>query len=293
MYIPIDYSSYPCSRHEAVITMQTKEQWYASNQFDEALWKDIEEHAQPYFRRSRELWINSEQSKRCITSMREIFRRQPSLFPILSPLNSRTTAIGLSLAASLGNRDAVTKILASSEFKKVQSNLALDHALFFAAFSGEAAAIPVLIENGASVNGCCYRSIGSPLQAAVKTKDPDLVEMLLLEGAKCDKYGSQGSALHIAAAEGSSEEIVQHLLDCGYQVDNMGVGPTKGICHETPLCTAALNGKEEMVIYFLNHGADINKIFDECAFKFTPLRNAAKLGNVAAIQMLLDYKAHP
>ncbi|OCK81067.1 ankyrin repeat protein, partial [Lepidopterella palustris CBS 459.81] len=97
------------------------------------------------------------------------------------------------------------------------------------------------------------------------------------------------SALHIAANSGSIP-LVQLLLDHGFDVE-FESSSRRGVCHETPLGAAALNGQKDVVQCLLKRGADINR--QVCHYQFTPIRNAARVGNTKAIKLLLDFGADP
>jgi len=274
---------------EALKTTMMETTKRAVQAYDKVLWGKINELALRDEKGQR--YLNSEDIKRTLTALRDVYRGKGPIQPRLRPISTRQTPIGLTLASSLGDWDSVLRILASSEYKVSGSSFSLHHALFFAALSGEEAAIPSLLEKGASLNGCAYQSIGGPLQAAVKSGNRSLLRILLLRGAKNNGSGDEGSAMHIAAKT-DCQDIAQLLLDHGHHVDQEWAKVSDGICHETPLCTAVLAGNRKMVRFLLDHGANIDKArFSGCDYGFTPLRSTIRVGNIEAMHQLLRHGA--
>jgi ankyrin repeat protein len=94
------------------------------------------------------------------------------------------------------------------------------------------------------------------LISCVKDGDADCVTHALASGANANAIDEEGVAALILAAEGKSARIVRLLLNAGAAVDKAQQG------EGTPLCRAALFGREEIVEALLSAGAKINVVCD-------------------------------
>ena len=129
-----------------------------------------------------------------------------------------------------------------------------------------------LIEAGADVNATVDRD-RTPLELALFTRSPDLVEVLINAGADVNAYvGHFTSHLHIAAdnPHNEAEKYVNLLIEAGADVNMTKYGSN------TALMTAAWRGTSTNVIRALiNAGADVNArdSYGRCAISCATERN--------------------
>jgi ankyrin repeat protein len=127
--------------------------------------------------------------------------------------------------------------------------------------------------------------VSGMLEQAVLKGWPDMVEMLLANGADFKTRFSSGStSLHDAALKGY-DGIVTVLLAKGADVN------IRNASGATPLHDAALNGKASAVAILIEHGADINARETESGT--TALYAAASLGRDDVAALLLEKGADP
>jgi ribA/ribD-fused uncharacterized protein len=117
----------------------------------------------------------------------------------------------------------------------------------------------------------------SVLRIAVELGRKDTVELLLGRGADPNQAGLNGELVDLIsiALERSRVEIADALLAHGAKFDPKASGPI----HE-----AAGNGREKVVLWLLERGADINVHDDQ---RNTPLLTAAYSGHAPIVDMLL------
>ena len=138
----------------------------------------------------------------------------------------------------------------------------------------EHCAVP-LIEAGADVNAPIGREKITPLELAVFSRSPDLVDALINAGADVNAdIGHFISNLHIAADKvHNAEKFVNLLIEAGADVNKTRYG------RRTALMTAALRGTSPNVITALiNAGADVNAhdSYGRCAISCAAERNFIK-----------------
>ncbi|KAL1969909.1 hypothetical protein VTN77DRAFT_7418 [Rasamsonia byssochlamydoides] len=137
-------------------------------------------------------------------------------------------------------------------------------------------------------------------QAATLENNPDVVELLLKEGASTDCPGLQYTALMSVLKEGShgirtrTVSVIQLLLDYGADVDGSRAtdrdpnGQLKPHFQKTPLLYAIYRnapGSLDAVKLLIKHGADINRGI------ISPLRLARILGNGEIENLLIQHGA--
>ena len=126
-------------------------------------------------------------------------------------------------------------------------------ALFKAVIDGRVDDAARLIELGADVNQS-IQPHASLLSIAVSSRNVDMIQLLLAQGADVNAQGPAGPALMSATAAGT-EELVQLLLSAGAKAD---LTDDRG---ETPLAVAASQNNAKIVRRLLEAGADPNHEF--------------------------------
>jgi len=124
-----------------------------------------------------------------------------------------------------------------------------------------------------------------PIFRAIAAGDLDELRRLILRGDSLVSKDALGcSPLGVASRIGDNS-IIQHLLDCGVPVDD--VGDSEQI-HLTPLMHATNAGHLQSMTILLDHGADVNR-----SGIYTPLYLAVLRDKIAAAQLLLSRNANP
>ncbi|MCW3055277.1 MAG: ankyrin repeat protein 65-like [Chthonomonadales bacterium] len=137
---------------------------------------------------------------------------------------------------------------------------------------------------------------GAKLLGAVFSGNAAAVEVLLKQGADTEfRRGKHGATPLMQAAENGSPEIVQLLVDHKAKLD-----PQDTFHGNTPLTLAALHGRLDIVRILVEHGANVNANVTTHGHTFfssaegsgpsnpTPLGSAAEGGHVAVIEYLLS-----
>ena len=130
------------------------------------------------------------------------------------------------------------------------------------------------------------RIIMTPLQAAVSTGNPALVQMLVEAGAHVDEEGYGDKPLQMAAALGEAE-IVGTLLEHGADLN----APAVDEGGMTALQAAARADDHELVQILLNSGSEINAAASHSGGR-TALQAAAENGNLLLAKFLIDAGAN-
>ncbi len=153
-------------------------------------------------------------------------------------------------ASALGRAARLKTILGQSRLKVNQPNQEGFTPLGLAAFFGNADAVKVLLDHGATVDLKDTSFNGNTaLDAAVAANHADVVRILLAAGASPNVRDSAGyTPLHKAAANGNAD-LVRMLLDRGADV-----AATRGD-GSTPLADAIAKGHQEAADILRAHGA--------------------------------------
>lgn len=151
--------------------------------------------------------------------------------------------------------------------------------LIAAISAGKEDMVHLLLQHGANIEARCVEEI-TPLTHAVKSRDPNIVQLLLRNYPLVNERTSDWTPLHFAVYYGD-RKIVQHLLHEGADIEDLcplelpkeATTPnppmnttlerldTNGMIYEveahcTALYRAVAKGDDKMVELLLDHGAD-------------------------------------
>ncbi len=155
--------------------------------------------------------------------------------------------------------------------------------LFLAAAIGQPEIVRLLLDNGADMHAA-NRFGAMPFHQAAYAGHRKIVEMLLERGEKVDvKDGDDRTALHLTAWN-DRQEIALLLIEKGARVDT-GDSAGKGA---TPLHYAAALGSADVARVLLEHCANIDAMALEGA---TPLHLAVSREKPDLVRLLLAYNA--
>ena len=153
-----------------------------------------------------------------------------------------------------------------------------------AAKQADAAAVRALLKDGADVNAPEIDGT-TALHWAVHNDAPELVDLLLVAGARADATNRYGiTPLWLAATNGNSA-IVTKLLGAG--ADARAARASSG---ETTLMIAARSGHADVMRLLIEHGADVNAV--ESHRGQTALMWAAAERHPSAVKLLLEAGAN-
>jgi len=151
-----------------------------------------------------------------------------------------------------------------------------------AAMNGDRAAVRLLLQKKADVNGT--RADGATaLEWAVYRDDLELADLLIAAGANPKIPNREGAtAMQLASLHGSAA-MMEKLLDAGVAVNERGVNG------ETPLMFAARNGTLDALRLLLKRGADVNS--KEALRGTTALMWAVEQKHTEAVRLLIEHGA--
>ncbi|KAI9783658.1 MAG: hypothetical protein M1839_003506 [Geoglossum umbratile] len=143
--------------------------------------------------------------------------------------------------------------------------------------------VSLLIGLGADVNAIGEQYYGTLLQTAIRLGDEESVRLLLNNGADINMTGGHnGCALNDAILNRNMVHMVQNLLDAGADVNLQG-----GYCG-CPLAAAVQKSNLPLVEQLLDLGADINA---PAGIVGSTLQLAAIEGDLEIFRLLLSYGA--
>ncbi len=169
------------------------------------------------------------------------------------------------------------------------------NALCWAAVGGHVRIVRLLLDFGASLDGCGSQNKTALMQAALYGRI-DVVRLLLERGADPNATTFHGGTALMASVHSntrSNREAVDLLLKHGAQAN---VSNQSG---ETPLMLACRHGDTQAVELLLGHGADPNVFTDademakEGLSTSNALGAAVANGQIEAVKLLLRYGADP
>jgi len=159
-------------------------------------------------------------------------------------------------------------------------------ALHNAVKSKDMEVIELLVNQGADVNTRDSDSI-TPLHLALEQCRAEIIKLLLSRDANVDAKGKDGGTyIHIAAERGYLQ-IVEHLLKRGAYVNSAYTSTYQE--GYTPLCLAVKEGQEDVVKLLLECGANVDAQVEDGK---TVLQLAIEKGNEKVVNLLLEYGAN-
>ena len=165
-----------------------------------------------------------------------------------TPLQQAARRVGNEVPNAKGN--IIRKLVKSGADTEIKNHPAQgsNSALHIAAACDHQLATKALIACNANLN-TQNKAYKTPIQEAALNGNLNLMKILLNAGALL----SDVSAIMFALIEKNQLEVIQYLLEHGYNVHQRD-----HIYHETPLLTAAAYLRPKLVSLFLDYGASIN-----------------------------------
>ena len=190
--------------------------------------------------------------------------------------------------------------------------------LYLAGVMGHDSLLPILLDNGASVNVSGGR-LGTPLQAACFNGHSSIARLLLEKGADANFPGKFESALHAAVVSGN-QDIALLILELGFKINNKGeydlilqkatqggqvavvqhlqetYGSTydkSGKAYQKAVASAIFKGKLGVLQRLISKALlDLGLDIEHEGQFGSPLRVASVMGHEAAVRLLLDRGAN-
>lgn len=163
--------------------------------------------------------------------------------------------------------------------------------LMYSVVLGYLALTKILLDHGANVH-VCSKLGATTLHYAVRSKNPDIVALLVRKGVDVNARGLRDgeTALHLACDGGSvwRANVVRILLDVGAEKNALDREPDRRSHHCTPLHVAAQNGNADVINTLMAFGANI-EVNSSRGWK--ALHVAFQYGHPLAFRTLLDHGA--
>ncbi|MDX1916961.1 MAG: ankyrin repeat domain-containing protein [Rickettsiaceae bacterium] len=190
-------------------------------------------------------------------------------------------------AIEAGDPAVINMLLLREEYPKSQTLEVLDNKrrapLFIALESGSPEVVEILLAQGADINSRNQKGL-TPLHVAVVNNDIEMISALLTRGPDLEAKEEYGyTPLHIAIEKGNLN-AVNLLLEKGANLE------TKDDVGLTPLHIAIEKGNLNAVNLLLAKGANLNAM-DELGA--TPLHNAITQNKLEVVKILLANGADP
>ncbi|KAF7252728.1 Ankyrin repeat and SOCS box protein 3, partial [Varanus komodoensis] len=146
--------------------------------------------------------------------------------------------------------------------------------------NGHADVIKLLLQHGANINGSHCWSEWNSLHQAVFQNYPEILKLLLDQGAEKDSVDDFGITPLFVAAQYGKLECLNILLSYGAEVNCQAKD------WATPLFIAAQEGNDRCVELLLSKGADPNLYCNEEEWQL-PIHAAAQMGRTNILRMLI------
>uniref|UniRef100_T1JYG8 SOCS box domain-containing protein n=1 Tax=Tetranychus urticae TaxID=32264 RepID=T1JYG8_TETUR len=158
-------------------------------------------------------------------------------------------------------------------------------AICMAIEKGNLEMVQLMIDHGCSVNH--YTSGFSPLHYAATYGQPEIIKLLLKEGADLNALSCHGNNALQLAAQTKSLEAVQLLIDAGSNIEKANANG------QTPLAIACINNRLETVEFLLRLGADVNTTDNRGNTPLLHSIDQCLTINHQLVKILLDAGANP
>lgn len=215
-----------------------------------------------------------------IPAVEKLLAANPELIKARSKIFGKTP---IHYAAGVGNVDMIRFLLTRGAAANDRDNFG-NTPLHEAANYGQNGAAEFLLSSGGDINS--KTTIGwTPLHYAAAYAQKDMAAFLIERGADVTMKDESGATpLHIAAENGSiavAYELLQHGVNVNIRTD----------IHElTPLHSAVIGGKKDMVEFLILNGADVNA---KDHGGETPLSWAYRSKSADMINLLRKYEKPP
>ena len=158
--------------------------------------------------------------------------------------------------------------------------------LLHAVFKDDIATLQDLLDKGVDVNKKCYHRDATALWAASVGSNPEVIKVLLENGANVNTKNTDGvTSLYVAAQNGHLENVRLLLAS---KADVNVKCKTNG---STALWIAANNGQFNIVKLLLENKADVNAKASKDGKNYTPLGIAKEAGRTHIVKVLKEYGA--
>ena len=212
------------------------------------------------------------------------------MIPLLERAGAHLDSPGDSMIAAASNGDAIRlrKLIAAGAPVDFRGPRG-ETALIVAARKGQTVAVRALLAAGADVHAVARESSATPLFAALESNHRTTIDEILAAGADpTEKLGMGGvTTLMWLAGHSDDAELAERLIAAGVDPNAVTTNGSKF----TALHQAATMGHIAIVRLLLVHHADVNAA--TALEGDTPLIDAARSGNAEIVMLLLKTGADP
>ncbi len=184
------------------------------------------------------------------------------------------------ISAEKGNY-GLTKLLIDNKAKVNQRSSTGANALTLAVSENHDDVARLLADNGSKLNYPTAAFRDPPLIMAIINKNYDLVRYLIVKGADVNCFGRNWITPLIYLSSRGEFDLVKLLFEYGYtNIDQRKINGSG-----TALYYSVQNGHNDIAVYLVAKGADINRPHEDTGI--TPLMLAAKNSNLEIVTLLL------
>jgi ankyrin repeat protein len=186
-----------------------------------------------------------------------IFETWKVMFEAVRRLYEQPLVPGLQLihTAAYCNLQSTVRYLVEKRGQIEVKNRVQETALHHAVRGGHEDLVRWLLDSGADIESENI-SLSTPLELAIKNRHDHIIKLLLERGADANKQtGSFSNMLEAACNAKGRVELIEHLIDCGAEVNGLGGAVVK---RGTALEEAAHAGDEEAVRLLIAKGANVH-----------------------------------
>ncbi|CAF4401919.1 unnamed protein product [Rotaria socialis] len=198
-------------------------------------------------------------------------------------------------AAKEGRIDIVKYLLDRGANSRVQNHYGVS-VLWIPAQKGMLDVVELLLDAGAEINTAPAGELAdelnitgwTPLYAAMKSRQFDVVKLLLRRGADPNAVTKLGSTPFLLASEICDLDIIEACVGAGADLDFAPSGPDAdklNITGQTALFMATLKDRVDVVKFLIQKGAHVNV---QNRFGVSPLLLCAEAGNFEFVQALVQ-----